>query len=219
MRRSDTPRDEPGVRILWHYSFKEGAMDVVGRAKAMLLTPQQEWQVIATEATTVPDLYRNYIALLAAIGPVASVIGMAIVGMRLPGIGSFRVPITSAIGSAIVQYVVTLVAVYVLALVIDALAPRFSAKKGMDQAFKLAAYASTPAWLAGVFMLIPALSMLGVLGLYSLYLLYLGLPALMKCPEDRSLGYTAAVVVAAVVLFVIAGILSRAFVPYPSLIR
>ncbi len=189
-------------------------MDLVGRAKAILLTPQQEWQAIEREETTVPELYRNYIAILAAIGPVASIIGMSIVGMRLPGVGTFRVPITSAVGSAIVQYVLTLAGVYVLALVIDALAPRFSAKKSMDQAFKLAAYASTAAWLAGIFMLIPALGALGMLGLYSLYLLYLGLPVLMKCPENRSLGYTAAVVAAAILIFLIAGMISRGCVPY-----
>jgi hypothetical protein len=194
-------------------------MDLVERAKAIVLTPQQEWPIIASEATTVADLYKNYIAILAAIGPVASVIGMSIVGMRLPGVGSFRVPITSAIGSAIVQYVLTLAGVYVLALVIDALAPRFSAKKSMDQAFKLSAYASTAAWLAGIFMLIPALGALGILGLYSLYLLYLGLPVLMKCPEDKSLGYTAAVVVAGVVIFLLAGMISRGCVPYPAVMR
>jgi hypothetical protein len=191
-------------------------MDLVGRVKAILLTPQQEWRAIASEPTAIPDLYRNYIAPLAAIGPVASVIGMSIVGISTPA-GWFRVPIGSSITSAIVQYVMTLVSVYVLALVIDALAPRFSARKSLDQAFKLAAYSSTAAWVAGIFMIIPPLAVLGILGLYSLYLLYAGLPVLMECPGDRSVAYTAAVVAAAIVIFMIAGAVSRAFVSYPSM--
>ena len=43
--------------------------------------------------------------------------------------------------------------------------------------------------------------MLGAL--YSLYLLYLGLPRLMKCPEDKAIGYSAVVVVCAIVLSVV----------------
>ncbi len=59
--------------------------------------------------------------------------------------------------------------------------------------------------------LIPALRMLGVLGLYGLYLLYLGLPVLMKAPTDRAGGYTALVVVAAIVLFMVIGVVGSRF--------
>jgi hypothetical protein len=95
--------------------------------------------------------------------------------------------------------------VYVLALIIDALAPTFGGQKNQIQAFKVSAYAGTASWLAGVFNLIPALSILGLLGLYSLFLLYRGLPKLMKTPEDKALPYTALVIVAAVVLALIVG--------------
>ena len=48
----------------------------------------------------------------------------------------------------------------------------------------------TAAWLAGVFVILPALSILSILGLYSFYLYYLGLPKLMKAPADKALVYT-----------------------------
>ena len=38
---------------------------------------------------------------------------------------------------------------------------------------------------------------------YSLFLLYVGLPILMKVPQDRSMGYTAVVIIAAVVIFLL----------------
>ncbi|HEY6050157.1 MAG TPA: YIP1 family protein, partial [Thermoanaerobaculia bacterium] len=90
-------------------------------------------------------------------------------------------------------------------------APRFGGQPGRIAALKLAVYSSTAAWLAGVFSLVPALSILSLLGLYSLYLLYLGVPVLMKVPRDRALGYTIAAVVAAVVLFAVIGAVSSLF--------
>lgn len=191
-------------------------MNLVERVKGILLNPKQEWQTIAGESTTIADLYKNYIIILAAIGPVASIIGMSIVGISLPFVGSFRIPITTAITSAVVQYILTLVGVYVLALIIDALAPTFLGEKNMDQSFKLATYSYTPGWLVGIFALIPVLSVLGILGLYGLYLLYIGLPVLKKSPQEKSLGYTVAVIIAAIVVFVIISIISRAFISYPT---
>jgi hypothetical protein len=191
-------------------------MDLVERAKRILLQPGQEWQVINTEATTTADLYKSYIVPLAAIGPVASIIGMSVVGVSVPFFGTYRVPFGTAISHAVVTYVMTLVGVYVLALIINALAPTFAAEKNDMQALKVAAYASTAAWLAGVFTLIPMLSILGVLGLYSLYLLYLGLPILMKAPQEKALAYTAVVVVAAIVVFAVISVVAGAFVTYPT---
>ena len=97
-------------------------------------------------------------------------------------------------------------------MIIDALAPTFSGEKNLGQAFKLAMYSSVPGWLAGVFALIPALGVLGILGLYGLYLLYIGLPVLMKSPKEKSTGYTIAVIIAAIVMFVVIGALSRALI-------
>jgi len=57
--------------------------------------------------------------------------------------------------------------------------------------------------LAGVFALIPALSPLSILGLYSLYLLYLGLPVLMKVPQEKAMSYTVAVVVVALIVLIV----------------
>ncbi len=191
-------------------------MNLVERVKGILLNPNQEWQTISGETSSIAEIYKSYIIILAAIGPVASIIGMSIVGISLPFVGSFRIPITTAVASAIVHYVLTLVGVYVLAVIIDALAPTFSGEKNMNQAFKVAAYSSTPGWLVGIFTIIPALSVLGILGLYGLYLLYLGLPVLMKSSKEKSTGYTVAVVVAAIVIFLVIGGISRAFISYPT---
>jgi hypothetical protein len=187
-------------------------MNITERIKGILLRPKEEWQTIAGETTPVAELYKNYIFLLAAIGPIASFIGMSFVGVSLPVGGAYRVPITSGIMSAVVQYGLTLVGVYVLAYIIDALAPTFSGEKNLSQAFKLATYSYTPGWLVGIFALIPALGFLGILGLYGLYILYVGLPVLMKSPQEKSTVYTIAVIVTAIVIFLVIGVVSRVFI-------
>jgi hypothetical protein len=138
-------------------------------------------------------------------------------GIRLPFVGVWRTPIGSAVTSAVVTYVLTLIGVFVLALIIDALAPTFSGTKNQTQALKVAAYSYTPAWVVGIFSLIPGLRFLGILGLYSLYLLYLGLPVLMKSPKEKAFGYTAVVIIVGIVLAVIIGVVASRFVATPGM--
>jgi hypothetical protein len=189
-------------------------MDLVGRAKAILMNPRQEWPVIEKETTTAAELYTGYIVPLAAIGPVARAIGFSVFGVNLGILGSWRVSPANAVGGAVMSYVFTLVGVWVLAWVIDALAPKFGGQSNSVQALKVAAYSATAGWLAGVFALFPPLSILGILGLYCLYLLYLGLPVLMKSSPDKAIGYTVVVVIVAVVIFAVLGILASRLFPY-----
>jgi hypothetical protein len=184
---------------------------------SILSQPRSEWAVIDAERATVGGLYAGYIAPLAAIAPLASLIGMSVIGVRLPFTGTYRVPFGSAIVGATVQYGLALAGTYVLALIIDVLAPSFSGQRSRIQALKVAAYASTASWIASVFAVVPSLSILGVVGLYSLYLMYVGLPVVMRAPRERALGYTAAVAASAIVLFMIAGAIAARFAGYPSL--
>lgn len=193
-------------------------MALMERAKLILLQPKEEWPVIDAERTTAGELYKGYIMPLAAIGPVAGLIGNTLFGIRVPFTTvSYRPPFITSVTSAIVQYVLALLVTYVLALIIDALAPTFSGKKDHLQALKVAAYAGTAAWVAGIFALIPALAILGMLlSLYSLYLLYLGLPVLMKAPQDKAVGYTVVVIVVAIVLYYLIVVIAARFAWQPA---
>ena len=190
-------------------------MPLVDRVKNILLNPRQEWAVIDAEPTVPVELYKQYIMPLAAIGPVATMIGSTVFGYRIPLVGTFRAPIGQALASMVVTYLLTLGAVYVLALIIDALAPNFGGTKNQLQALKVAAYSSTASWVAGIFSLIPGLRWLNILGLYSLGLLYLGLPVLMKAPEEKALAYTILVILAALVLFLVIGLVAGSFMSGP----
>jgi Yip1 domain len=174
-------------------------MWLIERVKAIILSPRTEWPVIEQEPSTLGSLLIHYVAILAAIPEVAHFIGQSVIGGYAP--------IGPNLLRALVVYLVTFAMVYIIAGVIDLLAPRFGAKKNFPNAVKLSVYSHTPLWLAGIFLLVPGLSFLLILGLYGLYLLLVGLPLLMGVPEDRALRYavtvTACALVPAVVLAVV----------------
>jgi len=192
-------------------------MRLIERTKEVLLHPKSQWEIIAAEPASTGALYTRVIMPLAAIGPVATLIGWSVFGISIPFAGTYRVPLSASLGPAVVRYVLGLAAVFVLALIIDGLAPSFGGQKDQVQALKVAAFSSTAAWLAGIFALIPSLNMLGILGVYSLYLLYAGLPILMKAPPDKALGYTVVVIVSAIAMFVVIGVIASQFVAAPMI--
>ena len=183
-------------------------MGVIDRAKNIIVQPKAEWTVIDTEPATVGGLYSGYVIPLSLVSVICATLGMVIFGISVPFLGSIKMPVGTALGGAAVRFVAGLVAIYVIAMVIDALAPTFGGTKNSIQAFKVAAYSYTAAWVFGILAIIPQLGIIGgLLGLYSLYLLYTGLPALMKSPPEKALGYTVLVVVVGIVLFFCIGYL------------
>ena len=188
-------------------------MGLVDRAKNICLTPKTEWPVIAGETTSTASLMSGYVAPLAIIGPIAGFIGGSIIGHSMPFVGTWRTPIVTGVGLAIFMFVMAFVGVFILSLIINALAPSFGGEKNSQQALKVAVYSYTPAWIAGILSIIPFLGMLAIFAaLYALYLLYLGLPRLMKCPEDKSIGYTVVVVICAIVLSVVVSLIGGVIV-------
>lgn len=186
-------------------------MNLVERAQRIITQPKQEWYVIQPEPTQPAQLYPNYIIPLAAIGPVASIIGFSIIGIPTV-LGSYKISLPYAVILAIISFALDLGSVYIMALIIDALAPNFSGQKNFIQAFKVATYCRTPAWIGGIFQIFPAISFLAIfLGLYGLFILYLGLPVLMQTPPDKAVAYTVVVIVIAIVLFIVIGAILGAF--------
>jgi hypothetical protein len=174
-------------------------MNLVERIKGILLQPKSEWPAIEREPGDAGYLFPNYVAIVAAIPAVCTFIGTSIIGF-----GAYRVGIGLGLIRAVVVYALSLAGVFVVAYIIDYLAGTFGARKSPDNAMRVSAYAPTAAWVAGVFNIIPALAFLGIiLGLYRLYLLHTGIAALMKPPADKAVVYTIAVIVCAIIVWVI----------------
>ncbi|MDD3785759.1 MAG: Yip1 family protein [Hydrogenophaga sp.] len=186
-------------------------MNIIQRVQDILFKPKETWPAIATETDDIPSIYKNYLIYLAAIPAVATFIGMSLIGFG--GFGMhFRVPIVSGLVNMVVGFVLSLAMIYVLALIANELAPRFQGEKNLPNAFKLVAYGATAGLVGGIFNLLPSLSMLGLLAaLYSIYLLYTGVPVMMKTPQDKSLVYTAVLIVCGIVAGLIVGAVSAIF--------
>jgi hypothetical protein len=177
----------------------------ISRARAVLFEPRATFKEVDSEFTKPGALWGRYILPLAVIGPLAGAVGRFIFGKRIAGTSlPESVPLSGAITWFVISLALTLLAVFVLAQVINLLAPGFGGQKNDVQALKVAAYSNTPVWLAGIFNIHGRFLILGIIvSLYGLYLLYLGLPTLMKVPQDRAMGYTAVVIIAAIVIFLL----------------
>lgn len=186
---------------------------LVERAKNILLTPRTEWPVIRAEPSTVQGIYTGYLCLIGLVPAIAGFIGMSLLGVGGFGV-SIRVPIVTGLANMLVGYGLWLASVWLLAKVVNALAPTFGGQPDFLSAFKLVAYGVTAAWLGGVFNAVPMLSILGLLAaLYSLYLFYIGVPVLMQCPPAKALAYTAVTVVCGIVIGIVIALVSAAMMP------
>ena len=161
-------------------------MNLIDRIKNILLAPKQEWPHIAPEPASTQSLFVGYIMILAAIGPIAMMLRAFPLG----------------IVSGIVGYCIGLGMTFLMALIVDALAPSFGGEKNFVQSLKLVAYSYTAVWIAGIFQLLGALG--GLIGLlaviYSFYTFFLGVPVLKKCPQEKAVAYTVVVLICGILL-------------------
>jgi len=190
-------------------------MNIAERVKGLVTDPKIEWRAIDAEQITVQDLFTKYVMVLAAIPPIANFVGLCIVGSGPFG-STHRMGLAAGVAYAALMYLLSLGWVYVLAIVIQFFSPKFEGHGEFIDALKVAAFTPTPAWLAGVFSIIPALSIIGnLIALYSLYLMYLGLPTLTEPPEEKEIPYFSVVVLTMIVLTVAFYVVAALMIPAP----
>ncbi len=187
-------------------------MNLIERAKNIIISPAKEWDVIAAEQPDTGKIITGYVLPLAGAAAVAAFIGYGFIGRYFVGVNW-------GIYYAVSVLVGALAGVFIGAFVIDALAPSFGSEKNMGRSIQLVAYSYTAGWVGGLLAIIPVIAFLGALaGLYGLYLLYLGIPKLKKTPADKHVGYfVVSLVVMIVVYFVIGLIMSRILLPIMGL--
>jgi len=180
-------------------------MNLVDRAKNLILTPANEWEVIKGESWTVADLFTKYAIMLAAIPAIAGLIGYSLFGFSY-GFGSFKLPIGTSITWAVLTFILSLVGVFALGFIIDALAPSFGSTKNLVASLKVAVFSSTPGWVAGIIYIFPSLSIIIALAsIYGLVLLYMGLQRVKDVPKEKMIGYFVVILVVAILVYVVIG--------------
>lgn len=189
-------------------------MALVERAKNIILTPKTEWPVIAGETTPPGQIIAGYVLPLAAIAAIAGFIGTSLLGAGLGMLG-VHIPLLWGLVAAIYHLVMAVVMVYVMAFIIDALAPSFGGQKNFGQALKVAVYTYTPVWVMSIVTIIPFLGILVLLAaIYAIYLLYLGLQMVTMAPKEKAAGYTAVVVIIGIVIAVVINAIGGVFMGF-----
>lgn len=179
-------------------------MSLVDRAKNIILTPKTEWPVIETEEPDTGALITGYALPLMLIPVIATVAAFGL-------FASFALTVGIAVGLA--TLITSLIGIILSAIVVNALASSFNSVPNQGRAFQLVIYSATAGWVTGVLIIIPFLGWLAMIagGLYGIYLIYLGLPHLMKTPEDKRVIYVVvALVVNMVVQYVVGGMIKNA---------
>jgi hypothetical protein len=181
----------------------ETASGIAGRAKAILVSPNTEWPVIASETDSVQGVFMRYVVPLAAIGPVCAFIGGQLFGIGVLGF-RYHPTLLGGLATAITSYVMSLLSIFLVSWVANFLADKFGGKQDFTRAFRLCAYAMTAGWIAGVFNILTSLSLLVLLAsLYGIYLFYLGATPMMAVPKEKAVGYTAVTIVGVIVIGII----------------
>ncbi len=172
------------------YSPNYSDMNIKERVTNIIVKPKEEWVSIEKEPPSTRDLLTGYLLILALIPAIGNLIGYWLVGY--PQIyggyagGSFAL----GLRQAIIAYISPVITAYVAAYIINMLASSFDSRQDFRRAMQLVVYSLTPSLVAGVFMIIPQLSILSMLaGLYGLFILYLGVKPMMKTPEGKVTGY------------------------------
>jgi hypothetical protein len=180
-------------------------MNLINRARNMLLTPKTEWVVIAGEKPDANQIILNYVTPLVIAAAIAAFIGYGFIGVNVWGLRIAS--ISWGLYYAILQLVLGIASVYITAFVVDALAPSFESEKDFGRSMKLVAYGSTPSLIASLFAIFPPVAgIISIIGAgYSIYLWYLGLGPIKKTIEDKKAIYLVIIFVILLVVYLVIG--------------
>jgi hypothetical protein len=182
-------------------------MNVIDRAKNILITPVNEWPVVDKEPANVVTILTSYVIPMLSIGVVATFIGMGLIGQSLP-LGGSTASVKAGLIGAIMYVVLSVITVFIVAATIDVLAPSFASEKNWNKSFQMSAYSLTASYVGAIFLLFPALNILVILcTLYCIYALYTGIPAMKKTAADKQVGYLAVIILITVVAMILVGLI------------
>jgi len=163
-------------------------INLIEKVRGILLNPRRTWEKIKVEDGQALRNLALYIALLSLVPAFSIFMGYGWVGMRW-GMVYFRLPPLNAFFCALVSYLLSLAGVSFAGFMINFTMRYFQVEGNWETAAKLAVYSSTPYLLSGIFNIIPALRFLSILGLYGIYIIYMGIPILLKIPQEKMLSF------------------------------
>ncbi len=162
----------------------------------MIVSPTREWASVAADREPWLAVALRYVLPLAAVPAVAWMIGQVLFPADLVTWASAsraRAPGTIARAGAI-AFCGSILWVTVLAGAFGALAPLFGARRDWGRSWKVAAYGTTPLWIAGVLLVKPVLvGVVPIAMLHCSYLYYAGLQIVAGVKQSAAAEYVGVV--------------------------
>lgn len=173
------------------------------KLKKLLTQPQKTWHDIAQETNSVKQIFKEQLLYIALVPVLTSFVSDVIIGVEMFE-KTHRKPFYSSLVNSFLYYISILLLITILSIALKIIANLFDLKVNFEKAFKLVNYSFYPILLFSVISLIPGSSFL-IAGLivYSLYVFYIGLPILIKNPEDKSIVFSTLMVGLLIVLTII----------------
>ena len=172
----------------------------------MLFRPEATWSALAQESDSKIKSRLLLILLMAAIPPLGFYYGTTQVGWHSGG-ELTKISAASAIPLMVLFYLALVASVIVIGLMTHWLSKTYNAQSFPIKGMVLIGMANTPIFLAGLLAFYPVwwfdIFIATAACCYTIRLLYLGVPKLMKVPEDLGMLYASALFAVALVYAVV----------------
>lgn len=180
---------------------------MIGKAIGIIFRPQHTWQAVADLTDSQLRPYILYPAILAILPAYAWYYGTTQVGWTVGASEPTKFTTESAALIAILFYLAQVVAIWAVGYFVHWMSETYGAHSSTTRGLAIAGLCATPILLSGLFGFYPMFWLDFVVGLltvsYAVYLLYLGIPIVMRIPEERGFLFASAVVAVGLVMAIV----------------
>lgn len=173
----------------------------------IIATPGKQWRSFADHAPESALRAIQYTLLLAIIPTIAWYWGTTHVGWQVGDGDTIKLSTSSARGIFPFFYLAMVSAIVFIGWMIHWMASSYGADSSTGKGIAITGLAATPLFLAGAVGFYPIFWVALVLGVvsvcYTMYLLYLGIPIVMKIPEERAFLFASAIVAVCMVAVIV----------------
>lgn len=180
---------------------------MIQHAIGLLVRPTTQWRTIADLHESTLRTLLLYPCILAIIPAVAWYYGTTQIGWTVGDHGEpIRLTRESAREICILFYLTMIACVSVIGYFIHWMAATYGAQTTITRGIVTAGLVATPLFIAGLVGIYPVLwldMLIGVAAVsWAVYLMYLGIPIMMRIPEERGFLFSSAVLAIAMVILI-----------------
>jgi hypothetical protein len=190
---------------------------LVRRAFRLLVSPAREWAAIAADGEPWLAVGLRYALPLAALPALAWMAGQMLFPADLitwESVPLERIPAAAIARAGALAFCGSIAWVALLAGAFCALAPMFGARRDWARSWKVAAYGTTPLWVAGALLVKPVLvGLLLIAMLHCSYLYYAGLQVVGEVEQGAAAEYVGVVLFLVLVASTLLGAMLAAGTP------